>query len=233
MASSDFKIIMTFPAFWLSGFLNHMGWPRKTGLLFRKDVVNYNVLWSSLVSLARAGIVLGISKPKTAINLFADLFPKRDWQKQTVKELWDKLDPSKQIIETLDKTPEEVITWIKPHFDKVGQLNNILKDAVEWNSIFTDNTFATHFHVIFAQGLIWGLSHTEEAKKRWEEQSQKLLEDLPEMLSVGLDVRSPETPEELADAMQESVNAYNQEIRPFAEIPQELINFPLIAARLH
>jgi hypothetical protein len=53
------------------------------------------------------------------------------------------------------------------------------------------------------------------------------------MLQAGLKVQSPATFEEFADAIKESVNAFQNEIRPFDEIPQELLSLPVISTRLN
>ena len=39
--------------------------------------------------------------------------------------------------------------------------------------------------------------------------------------------------EELADAMEESVNSFQNEIRPLGEVRQELLSLPAIASRLN
>jgi hypothetical protein len=223
---------MTFPSFWLFGFLNQMGWPRTTGLLIRKKVVNITVLRGGLVALVRGGIALGASRPSIATSLLADPFPKRDWQVSPPTELWNRFDPSKQISAASNKPPEEVIAGIQFDFDEVGQLDSVLKDVIEWDYILLNKDFSLHYHWIFIQGLVWGLSHPEEAFARWEKQRRKYQKNLPEMLSLGLEVQSPETLEEFADAMEKSVNTFQMEIRPLDEIPRELLNFPLIAARL-
>jgi hypothetical protein len=111
-------------------------------------------------------------------------------------------------------------------------LENILKDVIEWKTILTDK-FSAHYHCAFVRGLVWGISHPKEALARYEEQRQKHLKNLPDMLSHGLDVHSPETFEEFADSMEESVNAFRNEIRPFGEIPRELLSLPVIASRLN
>jgi hypothetical protein len=233
---------MTFPAYWLFGFLNYAGWPRTKGLLIRKKVVSSVILWSGLVALVRAGIALGALRPKTSIILLADLFSERDWSRQPATELWNEFEPSEQVADNSDKPPEKVIAGIQSPWDffknKPVKLDNILKDAIdlkdslEWKFILTDK-FSAHYHVIFIKGLILGLSHPEEALACYEEKRQRLLKQLPEMLRAGLEVHPLETLEEFADSMEESVNAFQNEIRPLAEIPQDLLSLPAIAIRLN
>ena len=227
---------MTFPGSWFLSFLNRMGWPQTKGLFIRKQVISSIVLWGGLVTLVRGGIALGALRPKTAISLLADLLTKRDWNQQSATELWTALDTSKQVTNNSDKSPEEVITEIQSPMvffkNKSEKFDNILKDVIEWKYIFTEK-FSVYFHWIFAQGLAWGLSHSEEALAYYEEQRQTHLKNLPDMLSNGLDVHSPETFEEFADAMEESVNAFQDEIRPLAKVPQELLSLPAIATRLN
>ncbi|MCJ7786638.1 hypothetical protein MUP06_00245 [Patescibacteria group bacterium] len=227
---------MTFPAYWLFGFLNYAGWPRTKGILIRKKVVSSVILRGGLVSLVRAGIALGALRPKTAVRLLADLFSKRDWPRQPATEAWAQFDPSEKIANTPDKPPEEVIAGIQSPMsffnNKPEKFDNILKDVIEWEFIFTDE-FSAYYHLIFGRGIIWGLSHPREALARYEEKRQHLLKKLPEMLQAGLEVHPLETLEEFADSMEESVNVFQKEIRPFVEIPQELLSIPVIDTRLN
>jgi hypothetical protein len=220
---------MTFPAFTFLGFLNYTGWPRRKGLLNHKKVVSYTIVWMAVTHLVRAGIALGALRPKIAVSLLADLFSKRDWSEQPAIELWSRFDPSEKIANNLDKTPVEVIVEFPTPF--YHNLKEGLQDFFEWEFLLTDS-FSVHYHCLFAEGLIWGLSHHEEALVRYEEQRQEFLKNLPDMLSYGFDVHSPETLEEYAYAMEESVNVFQDEIRPFAKIPQDLLSLPAIAQRL-
>jgi hypothetical protein len=231
---------MTFPTFWFFLFLDCIGWPRTKGLFFRKQVVSSIVLWGGLVALVRAGIALGTLRPKIAVSLLADLFSERDWSQKPVIELWTHFDPSKQLANNSDKLPEEIIAGGQSPMDffsnKPEQFDDVLKDAmkdvIEWKFVLS-NEFSARYHIVFIKGLIWGLSHPKEALARHEEQRQEDLKYLPDMLSHGLNVQPPETLEEFADSMEESVNAFQEEIRPFAEIPHELLNLPVIATRLN
>lgn len=226
---------MTFAEFWLTFLLNRMGWPQTKGLLIRKKFVSSVALWGGLVSLVRVGIALGALRPKIAVSLLADTCSRRDWSRKPATESWAQLDPSEQIANNLDKQPEEVIAeedcpWdflISPDISE-----ETLKDVIAWKSTLI-HPFYTYYHMIFVRGIIWGLSHPEEALSRYEEQRQKHLKNLPDMLSHGLDVYPPETFEEFADAIEESVNAFQDEIRPFAKVPQELLSLPAIATRLN
>jgi hypothetical protein len=193
-----------------------------------------------LVALVRDGIALGALRPKIAISLLADLFSERDWSRKPATELWAHFDPSEQVANNSDKTPEEIIAGIQSPMDffsnKPEQFDSILKDVtkdvIEWKFILS-NEFSARYHIVFIKGLIWGLIHPEKALARYEEQRQEHLKNLPDMLSHGLDVYPPETFEEFADAIEESVNAFQDEIRPLAEVPQELLNLPAIAIQFN
>lgn len=229
---------MIFPAYILLGFLNHEGWPRTKGLLIRKKVVSCAVLSGGLVELVQAGIALGASRPKIATALLADSFAERDWSLNPGAELWTNFDPSKKVTNKSDKRPAEVIAeQIQyPQFSLAFYNDNpekALRDFVEWKFILSD-LFTTDYHIVFVQGLIWGLSHPEEALASYEEERKRLLTRLPLAISAGLNVPPQiETLEEFADVMEEAVNSFQNKIRPLAEIPQELLKFPTIATRLN
>lgn len=192
------------------------------------------------MALVRVGIALGALRPSIAVSLLADLLSKRDWSRQPATELWAHFDPSEQVGNNSDKDPEEIIAGIESPMDffsnKPEQFDNILKDVkkdvIEWKFVLS-NEFSARYHIIFIKGLIWGIGHPEEALSRYEEQRKEHLKNLPDMLSHGLDVYPPVTFEELADAIEKSVNAFQDEIRPFAKVPQELLSLPAIATRLN
>ena len=230
---------MTFPDFWLLGFLNFMGWPQKTRLS-GTPVISCIALWGSLGVLGRAGIALGALRPRIAVSMLADQLSDRDWSRKLATEFWNDFDPSQQVSNNSDKSPEDVIVGMQSPWDffegdslfkKITKYLFNPKGLIDWECILADE-FSARYHVIFAKGLVWGLSHPEEALARDEERRQKHLKNLPDMLSHGFDVHAPETLEEFADAIEESVNAFQDEIHPFASVPQELLSLPAIASRL-
>jgi len=222
---------MTFPAFWFFGFLNHAEWPRTTGLLRRRKIVSHCVVCGAVRELVHAAIALGAQRPNTAIKLLADLFTKRDWSQQSANEIWNKLDPSEQVSNQPDKAPEEVIANFPMTLPDPTNPEELQNDLIAWQNVLQE-AFSAHYHWVFCQGLVWGLSHPEEALDHYERQRQGFLKKLPDMLRAGLKVHTPETLEEFADSIEESVNSFENDIHPLAEIPQELLSLPVIAARL-
>jgi len=220
---------MTFPAFWLFKFLNYAGWPRTKGLLIRKKVVNCTILWGAATQLAKAGIAIGALRPKIAVSLLGDLFPNRDWSRQPATELWVQFDPSEQVANKSDEPPEEVIVEIL--FPSTFYNNRDISVILPWEFVLSKE-FQSDYYITFAEGLIWGLSHPEEALDRHEKQRQRFLKNLSLMLQAGLKVHPLETLEKFADETEEFVNSFQNEIRPFAKVPQELLSLPVIAARL-
>ena len=222
---------MTFPTFWFFGFLNYLGWPRKIGLIRQRKVVNGAVFCMAVKTAVRFAIAIGVKRPNTAIKLLADLF-KWDSSQQASVEIWRSLDSSENIFAQRDISPEDII--VGPHMTLPDLTNpeDLLNDLIPWENILEKGCYIDYFHMVFCQGLVWGLSHPEEALTRDEEQRQKLHKKLPEMLAYGLDVHVPETLEEYADAIEESVNEFQEQVRPLAEAPQELLELPIIKNRI-
>lgn len=221
-----------FPAYFLFGFLNTAGWPRTIGILRRRKVVSHAVVCGAITELVRIAIALGAKKPNIAIKLLANIFRKRNWSQQSAKEMWAKYDPSEQVSNQPDKPPEEIIANFPMTVPDFTNPEEVQRDLIAWENV-SQEAFSAHYHVVFCQGLIWGLSHPDEASAHYETQRQQFLENLPDMLQAGLAVRPPETFEEFANIMEESVNEFQNEIHPFGEIPQELLSIPVIANRLN
>jgi len=216
---------MTFPTYYLIGFLNSMGWPRKTGLFIQKEVVNRIILFEAVQVSVNAAIALGVARPNIAVNLLADLFSKRDWAQESTKEIWDELDPHEEICNNSNKTPEETIAPIpQAVFEELNSL-------IDWKFVFQEE-FQLQLHWRFGKGLVWGLSHPKEALACHEEQQQKDLKKLPAMLKSGLDIHPLENLNEFAEQAEEVVNSFQREIHPLVDVPKELLNLTEVKARI-
>jgi hypothetical protein len=222
---------MTFPTYWLFGFLNHMGWPRTTGLFRRRKIVSHLIVCSAVRELVHSAIALGVERPNTAIKLLADLLIKRDWSQQSVKELWNALDPSEKVSNQPEKSPEEIIASFPMTVPDPTNPEEVQQDLIAWENVLTEN-FSAHYHWVFSQGLVWGFIHPKEALAHHEKQRKKYLTRLPEMLQAGLDVHPIKPLEELANAIENLVDSFQNEFHPFGEIPQELASLPAITTRL-
>jgi hypothetical protein len=221
---------MDFPACYFFGFLNATGWPRIDETFNRGKVVSNLIVYGAITELIHAAIALGALRPKIAIKLLADSIEKENWSKQSIRELWDKLDPSEKVSSQPDKHSEDVIANYPMTIPDFNNPEEVKRDLMFWENVLTTG-FNKHYHWAFAQGLVWGLSHPKEALARYEEHRQNTLKHLPDMLSHGLNVHSPETLEEFAGLTEKSVNAFQNEIRPLAEAPQALLDLPIVKAR--
>jgi hypothetical protein len=222
---------MDFPTCFFFGFLNSMGWPKTTGIFHHRKVVSNLIVCGAITELVHAAIVLGALRPKIAVKLLADSIEKGNWSQQSIRELWDKLDPSEQVSSQPDKHPQDVIANYPITIPHPNNPKELQRDLMVWENVLTTG-FNKHYHWAFTQGLVWGLSHPEEALAHYEKCRQKTLENLPFMLSCGLDVHSPETLEEFADLTEEFVNMFQNNERPLAEAQQTLLDLPIVKARM-
>ena len=201
-----------------------MGWPRTTGLLFRKKSINLGIVWVNVEIAVKYAIALGAARPRIALALLADYFRDREWTLQFATELWAQLDPSDEVAAQPDTPPEKVITAC-PH------VHSALLKLVRWDYVLSE-PFQGHYGWAFCKGLVWGLSHPEEAMKHYEKERQSLCERIPEMRKHGLEVDPPPVFDEFVDIIEEEVNTYQNAIRPLAEVPQSLLDLPQVCARL-
>ncbi|MBN2591666.1 MAG: hypothetical protein JXA96_17505 [Sedimentisphaerales bacterium] len=222
---------MTFPSYCLYGLLNSMGWPRITGLFSRRKVVSQIVVYNSVEVLVKAAVSLGAASPYIAIKLLTDIFRKRDWVNQSVKEIWDALDPTEQVSSQPEKSPIKVIAACPESFFTSINKDEIHSNLIEWESILIKE-FKAYYNWVFAQGLVWGLSYPKEAIEYYEKERNEYLEIFPDALSCGLDVHSPETIEGFIDEIEELVNSFQKEIHSLADAPKELLEFQIIKNRI-
>jgi hypothetical protein len=216
---------ITFPTYYLIGFLNSMGWPKKTGLFIKKEVVNEVILSIAVQGSVVSAIALGVAKPMIAVCLLADIFRKRNLLQEPVKELWSKLDPYEEIKKYTNKAPEKIIAPLTVSMNEMESL-------VDWKCVFGED-FQSYLHWRFCQGLVWGLNHPKEAIRCHENQQQESLKYIPVMLKSGVDVHPIEPLGIFAEQMETVVNSYQNDICTLGAVQKELLNLPEVIARIN
>jgi len=214
-----------FPSYALAGILQSTGWPRKSGFLGRKLVVHTKELDLGIEQLLKIGVAVGAGRPRTALRLIADAFD-RDWTADSVRELVDFLVVGPRVAASPDETPWQVIAG--PKFAEQG------KEYIPWNWL-DEPQLALHYTGWFAQALLWGTLHPQEASDALETDRTNLEERAGWWKAEGLDVSPdtwPKNNEELFKVCEELVNSFETERRPLAEAPGELLSEPRVARRL-
>lgn len=77
---------MEFSTWWIAALLVDSGWPRKKGVLRKRDVVDVRAVDGALTQLGQFGVVMGADAPEVALRLMTASFD-QDWDEQSVAEL--------------------------------------------------------------------------------------------------------------------------------------------------
>ena len=214
-----------------------MGWPRKIGLpLLRKNVVDVFVIRMAIEMMVEFATVLGAKRPDIAICIIADIVRQRDSKKKSAAELWKWLNPIATVAAHPEVRPAEAIARF---FSPGRDYGSILADApsqkfVPENFIFSE-AISFCSQLPFAQALVWGIEYLQEALTAFEAKREKHSEQLPEMISSGVELVSPyscPTSDDVCESMQELVSSYQNEVRSFCTVPQDLLVLPSVAQRL-
>lgn len=232
---------MTFVSYYLFGFLQLMGWPRKKGIpFFRKNVVDLFILKMLIEQMTQFAILLGAIRPKIAISIIADMTNNRDRARKPAEELWAFLDPTKIVTSHPKLDPAEVIT----HFPTAGQDCRHLfpKDIGQHyvpSEFLMSEPLTSHSQTTFLRGLVWGFDHSQEALTAFEAKKKQLEKWLPEVTSgaVKLSLDPPydcrtATPDEICNEIREVLGSFQKEIRPLSSIPDDLLSLPQVIQRL-
>jgi hypothetical protein len=213
-----------FATYALAGILQSVGWPRKSGFLGRKVIVQAKVIDLAVEQLLKIGVTLGAGQPKAALRLIADSFD-RDWTADSVRELVDFLNVDHLITANPERSPWQAIGL---GFGEMG------KEYIPWNWL-GEPQLALHYTGWFTQALLWGILHAREARAALDA-DRRLLEERADLWKQqGLNI-SPDTwpsnNEEALRVCEELVSAFEVERRPLPKVSGALLEEPRIARAL-
>jgi hypothetical protein len=138
----------------------------------------------------------------------------------------DFLNVDDRVTANPDQLPWQVIAG--PRFAEVG------KEDIPWNWL-SEPQLALHYTGWFAQALLWGVLHAQEARGALDKDRRLLEERAGWWKEQGLDV-SPDTwpsnNEELFRVCEELVKRFEAERGPLPEAPVALSEEPRIARAL-
>ena len=228
---------MTFVSYYLVGFLKSMGWPRKLGFpLLRKNVVDAFAIRMAIETMVQFAMVLGAKRPDIAIRIIADIVRQRDSKKKSAAELWEWLNPIAIVAAHSEVSPSKAIARF---FCSDKDMSILLGDAPSQNFVpedfVTSETISVCSNLPFAQALVWGIEHPQEALTAFEDERRKYSEKLPEMISSGLKLDPPytcPTSDDVCKSMQELISSYQNEVRSLCTVPQDLLALPSVAQRI-
>jgi hypothetical protein len=224
---------MTFVMYYLVGFLKSMGWPRKLGLpMLRKEVVEVSVIRVAIHTMVDFATVLSAKRPDTAICIIANSFSP-DFKKTAAVEFWAWLDPTRIVASHPQLRPAEAIARFS--FDGKDWLRDAPSDLLPWDLVVGGEGISLYSQVLFAQALVWGIEHPEEALTAYEAHLKALEEMLPNMISAGLKLDAPYRPptsDEVCESIEEVIASYQKEVPSFGTVPQDLLALPSVAQRL-
>lgn len=219
-----------FPDFFVNGMLRAENWPREIGRFKKKWVVDAQIVDSMCFQLAQLGVTLGATRPRLALQLLADIFRTRDWEKKPLSALLVDLDPSARISAAPAQKPWHSIVTLR--LAEYGA--SMGEQLIPWELLAHEN-YRAELSISCAAGLVWGLIHPSEATEAIDRESARLNQDLPRWKQAGLAV---DPGYEVPNVWQAGINAedmltsYQVECRPLIPLPSALAASPEIAARL-
>jgi len=219
-----------FPVYFLYGLLRSANWPRRVGMIAKKEVVDPRVVDTARVGLAELGVGLGAGSPALAARLLADIFRDRDWNTQPLSELLPEMDPSALVASQPAKLPWQALVQTP-----MAQEPDVTKEEYMPWDLLADRSFRLDLYYTLARGLMWGILHPNEANAAYEGHARGLRQRLPMIRHAGLVLDpgfSPPTLPEWIDGHETIVLAYEKERRRLVALPAALAQAEPIAARL-
>ncbi len=217
----------TFPTFFLYGMLREAGWPRRKGRFSSKPIVDPRFVDSVGIRLMELGMSVGAGRPGLALQLLADVFSDRDWQRQPAIELTRDLE-----IFSADLGGEK--PWEIAWPIRLARVADITKpESMPWE-VLNDQSLYGMIHRQFAVSLWWGVRHPDEVRIALDEAWGAVRRNLSALKAWGLQARTDVDVAGAEDHFRESeqmVSAYAAE-RPLPAVPASFGDIPGVSGRL-
>ena len=221
---------VNFPAYFLTNTMAKLGWPRKEGLVRRKEVVSLRTVGLTFRQLNHVGVVLGAGAPATASALFTHGFSNRDWASSPVDDFLTGFDPHQMVLDQVGETPWVTLNAFEYDSDSHGNSD----ESIPWEWLSEPETYIRYIGG-YVQSMLWGLLHPEEARAIVGKDAARLDEFSTEYQHYGLILEGdgvPESYESWLNLANDLVAAYVNSYGDLPPIEPIFRDHPIIAARL-
>ena len=230
---------MPFPVWWMERFLLSLGWPRKRGLLGRRQVINALVLDGAVNRLAQASCGLGASRPDLAARGIAQVFSDRTWDIHEAIGVVDWLEGFASVWDEETRTPwgEHALTPWEAHALCVPRAAELARreDQRDPPQSVTDlevpiealdaPKYRNSLCSLWAGSLYFGMKHPATVERFAESEIRDFNEGAPGWRAAGANI--PETnPWVNVDAFYENcrefITTYEAEVQSLPPVPARL-----------
>lgn len=203
-----------FSFYYITGLLDHMGWPKRRSLFNSEAVINSLILDSAVDQMIDWSASIGACRPDLALQIIATMFRENDWNSENSFNIPKVVNDSKSLWnERGNKNPKDIVQPMR--FSK-------LKDVVS-SKDFKNKDTQFLLEQYFFESLIWGLVNPSSFKVYYETNEKKQRDQLPLYKKAGLEIDSISTLGQILKEGEEILRGYEKEIRPLSPIPQRLI----------
>jgi hypothetical protein len=163
---------MRFSVYLLLTTLHAAGFPRKSGFLGRKLIVDTLVFNAAIREMVLIGVGLGVGRPELVVRIFANSFDAdaiANWA-----EFFNDLSPNRQ------SSIEDISEW--------ARLPSDAPPSFEWNWLFGVTPVATINNKTFLLATLWGLLNPKEGEEALEQNRINYTENAPLAIDAGLEI---------------------------------------------
>ena len=198
---------MAFPHYWVAGFMNSMGWPRKEGKFFNKKwVVDSEVADRTLDQLIATAIQIGADAPDVGIKLLVSQFDDKNW---------DDMNELESFVDFLHQASTE------PYLQGRNDIFQNVASKVPWEA-FGHESIAHQISTRFISALWLGLTKPQQVEERINTRGRSQYEETWRNAGLGISAHSRE--ELLQDALH-IVSAYEEEREELKEAGGPIVNY--------
>lgn len=192
-----------------------MGGPKRRSLFNSEAVFDASVIDMIIKHMIDYAAALGACRPRLALQILATVYKNRDWEGKDAPQILDFINKSKQRWkEKKDLAPHDIIKFSS--FSEHEELVSV--------KTLHNKEIQSGMEQKFVEGLLWGLTNSNEFKSWYEIDRKEKESHIPEYKSAGLNVRQfPELSEYLQEC-EKMVGEYVKKMGSLSPIPQKLLD---------
>jgi len=192
------------------------GWPRTTGLLFKKSVIDSMVFDGVIDQMINWAAALGAGRPKLALQMIAEMFRNRDWSGDDAPSIIEFIEAARQQLDSWDSgqpvAPQDVVT--RPKFTQLGKTIGAEK--------LIDPQMRIALEQFCLEGILWGLANPQSFADWYDRYFQDIDGQIAFARRAGVNLDDPKPLSEMFEDSETILRNYERDIEPLPNIPEKL-----------
>jgi hypothetical protein len=198
---------------YVEGLLQSSGWPRRKSFFNSTAVIDSTILDVTINQMIDWAAGIGACRPKLALQIFATMFSKADWDKVGLLDVINIADARKAWNRSGNNNPRKIVNPMPfAEFEKSTKAS-LLKDKTSL------------FESYFLESLFWGLNNPDKFINYFNSEREENINNLELYKKAELGVNSIPTLEDMLNEAELIISAYEKKMNTrLSPIPKRLMD---------